>query len=84
MKFFNNAKFGFKVYFPIVKNATKKALKNACLSALITFISTLLAQLQNTQQITNITFITALLAGTLTFLVETKRNIQFLRLIKKI
>jgi uncharacterized protein involved in response to NO len=70
-----------RIYKLLLKASLKKALFNAFYSALIVFCGTLVAQLQNTQQITIITVITAFLTATVTFLVELRENYPFFKVL---
>ena len=68
-----------RVYKILLKASLKKALLNAFYSSLIAFFGTLLAQLQNTQQVTIITVVTAVLSAAVTFLVEFRENYPFFK-----
>jgi Zn-dependent membrane protease YugP len=69
------------VYKLLIKASLKKALLNAFYSSLIVFFGILAAQLQNTQQITVITVVTAVLSALVTFLVEFRENYPFYKLL---
>jgi len=69
------------IYKLLIKTTLKKALLNAFYSSLIVFLSSLAAQLQNTQQITIITVITAFLIATVTFLTELRENYPLFKLL---
>jgi hypothetical protein len=69
------------VYKLLIKSSLKKALLNALYSSLIVFLSSLTAQLQNTQQITIITIITAIITAAVTFLTELRENYPLFKLL---
>jgi hypothetical protein len=73
MKFFHK----IHVYKLLIKASLRRAIFNAFYSAIIVFLGSLAAQLQNTQQITTITIVTAILTATVTFLTELVRIIRF-------
>jgi hypothetical protein len=70
-----------RVYKLLIKNSLKKALLNALYSSLIVFFGSLVAQLQNSRQITVITFITATLTALVTFLIEFRENYPVFKLL---
>jgi len=68
-----------RIYKILLKDSIKKALYNALYSAVIVFLGSLAAQLQNSQQITVITVVTAVLSALVTFLVEFRENYPFFK-----
>jgi len=69
------------VYKLLIKSSLKKALLNALYSSIIVFLSSLAAQLQNTQQITIITVITAIVTAAVTFLTELRENYPLFKML---
>jgi hypothetical protein len=68
------------VYKLLIKASLRRAIFNAFYSAIIVFLGSLAAQLQNTQQITTITIVTAILTATVTFLTELRENYPLFKL----
>ena len=77
MKFFHK----IHVYKLLIKASLRRAIFNAFYSAIIVFLGSLAAQLQNTQQITTITIVTAILTATVTFLTELRENYPLFKLL---
>jgi hypothetical protein len=71
-----------QIYKLLIKASLKKALFNAFYSALIVFAGSLAAQVQNTQQITLITVITAFLTAVVTFLTELREKVTVFNRLK--
>jgi uncharacterized membrane protein YfcA len=69
------------VYKLLLKASLKKAFYNALYSAIIVFLGSLAAQLQNTQQITTITVVAAILIAIVTFLTELRENYPLFKLL---